>query len=401
MKVSYSNILVLFLLPFISVFAQENITPGVSESDWNAIQAQVTSFLGANYQIIDVVNVDSSLGNRIVADGAIMDPYNTLVACYIFTTREQSGSSLSLHGAIGIFENGNIIWQSGPVVNASFCTSPLITATCDLNNDGNVEIVTSWFGGTNGNTEHLWIFSWNGASGNLITAANDNNESVLISATSGFEYVDVNGDNIYEITGDWYANPSDEQTQKIIYSWNGSQYGKWANPPQPLPSGFYPRDKVDVTIKAIIKNIGGKYSYNYKLQSMPISKQMINAFILVTSPDSIKNGASPGDWDFGGVPAKALGWIAPPGFDVFIKPGFTDSSFYFECNRLPTILQSLVRGDNGSWSSIFSDTVNFTIDQWLNEAMSNSFKVMTVGPSTSPSPFIPLNFLDTLIGYTT
>jgi hypothetical protein len=273
------------------------------------------------------------LGNRFVADGAITNPYNTLANCFIFVAREEARSDASqVHGVIGIYRNGTVAWHSGPAINATFSMASSVTASRDLNNDGDVDIITSWFAGPTGGVENLWIFSWDGQTGTLMNAVDDNNESVLISLSSGFEYVDVNGDNIYEITGDWYSNPSDEQTQRIIYSWNGLQYGKWI-PPQPLPSGFYPRDKVDAVIKTFVKSLGTRFSYDYKLQSRPSSKQMINAFVLVTPPDSITNGASPEDWDFGGIPAKAVGWVAPPGFDAFIKPGYADSSFYFESSR--------------------------------------------------------------------
>jgi len=395
MKVNCLCIIVLFfLMPLTSVFAQANIAPGVTGSTWDAIQTQVVSLLDTTYQVTDIVNVDST-------KGAITNPYNTLSGCLIFATMQQVGTSLSLNGTMGIYKNGNVIWQSGPVINVTTSIMPTISAVRDLNNDGKVEIIISCFRGVAGAIESLWIFSWDGTRGNLINAVDTNNESVLISLASGFEYVDVNGDNTYEITGDWYVNLSDEQTQKVTYSWNGSLYGNWASTPQALPSGFYPRDKVNLTLNAIVKNIGGRFSYNYKLQSLSSSKQMINAFVLVTPPDSITNGASPVDWDFGGVPAEAVGWLAPEGFDAFIKPGFSDSSFYFETTRQPAIIQSLIRGDNGSWSSIFGDTVDYSIEQWFDEAKSNSFKTTTVGPADLPNPFVPLNYLDTLSSYAT
>jgi hypothetical protein len=402
MKIYYSSFLVLLLMPFICVNAQEKIAPGVSESDWNTIQTQVTSLLNNSYQVAGIVNVDSAIGNRFVADGAITNPYATLSGCYIFTTQQQDDTSSLLHGTVGVYKNGNITWQSNSVmINATTSSMPSISAVRDLNTDGKVDIITSWFSGATANVECLWIFSWDGQTGTLINAVDDNNESVLISLTSGFEYVDVNGDNIYEIMGNWYANPSDEQTQKIVYSWNGSLYGKWASSPQPLPSGFYPRDKVDAKIKAVIKNIGGKFSYQYSMQNNQDSKQAVNELTLLTSPDSVANDRSPAEWLLGGIVGKALGWVALPGFNRFIKPNSSDTSFYFESNRQPAIVQSLVRGDNGYWSSILGDTVEYTLDQWLDEAKSNSFKVSTIGPSNPPTPFIPINFLDTLTNYTT
>jgi hypothetical protein len=267
MKVSYSSISILIFALYFPVLGQENVAPGVSKSDWEAIQSLVVSGLNSSYQLMDVVNVDSAVGNRAVADGAITNPYGTLSGCFIFTIRQQDDASPSLHGSLGVYRNGSSVWRSDPgIINATYCTMASISEIRDLNDDGKADIVCAWFSGSAGSRECLWIFSWDGQTGNLMNAVDENDESLLISVSSGFEFVDVNGDNVYEISSEWYANPSDEETNKVIYSWNGVQYGKW-NPPQPLPSGFYPRDKVDAVVRTVVKSVGTRFSYSYKLQS--------------------------------------------------------------------------------------------------------------------------------------
>ncbi len=346
--------------------------------------------------------MDSALGNRSVADGAITNSYNTLTSCYVFIAQEQPQDDTSAsHGILGIFKNGNIIWNSGPVINSSLSVGSLISATRDLNDDGKVEMITSWFEGAKGDIERLWIFTWDGSNGNLINAVDQINESILILTATGIKYVDIDGNNIFEITGLWYDNENDEEMKKIIYSWNGAQYGKWANSPQPLPSGFYPRDKVDVTLKAVVNKIDSMFSYHYDLRNLLSSKQKINEFILDTSPDSINNDRSPNYWVLGGVVQRALGWLALPGFNKFIDPGKGDTSFYFETCRLPSIVTSLVRGENGSWIEIFGDTLEYTLDQWYDEAKSNSSKVFTIGPASLTNPSVLIDFIDTLNSFTT
>ncbi len=394
--------LLICVLSIMTTDAQTNISPGVSTLDFIDIQSLVVKQFGVNYEISDIVNVDSALGNRSVADGAINDPYQTLSSCYIFIAQRQSLDDTTVsNGVIGIIKNGNIIWNSGTVINCNASVGSSISVTRDLNQDGKVEIITSWFEGAKGDIERLWIFTWDGKNGSMINALNQNNESELISTSPGYKFVDIDGDGILEITGLWFENENDEEMKKIIYSWNGMQYGKWINAPQPLPSGFYPRDKVDANLKSKVSVVGNKYTYTYYLENKITSKQSINEFLLNTPPDSIENGQGPNEWRIGGVNGKGLGWLAVFDLDEIINPGKIASPFYFETSRLPAIIKSFIRGKNGNWVEIFGDSVEYTLDQWYDEAMANSFKVTTIGPTDPPNPFVPLNFLDSLTSFTT
>ncbi len=400
MRTVYITILFILIFSSINIHAQGNISPGVSQEDWTAIQNRVTDLFGATYFVSDIINVDSAVSNRIVADGAISNPYNTLESCYIFIAHETGEVTLGLHGVIGIYKAGTVIWNSGTSINSTSSISASITATRDLNNDGKVEIITSWYEGVKGDIEVLWIFTWDGLRGNLINDFDSENESVLISIATGFNYFDIDGNDVYEIIGEWYPDENAESMEKIEYSWNGSLYGKWPTSPQPLPSGFYPRNRIDATIKVKTSKIGDKFSYNYTLQSNPTSKQKINEFILCAQIDSVSNYRNPNEWVLGGVIGRAIGWIGLQGFEKYIEPGKSDSSFYFESYRLPAIASSLIRGDNGNWVDIYGNASEFTPEKWLDEAISNSYKVKTIGPADLPNPFVPLNFLDTLNSYT-
>jgi hypothetical protein len=401
MKIIYRIVFLMITSLSVKIYAQENISPGVNEIDQEVIQGQVTSIFGAEYEVTCIINPDSAINNRLVADGAISNPYGTMSNCFIFVAQEQNSTLSSSHGVVGIYKNGTVFWHSATIVNNSLCVGSSISATLDLNNDGKVEIVTSWFGGVRGDVERLWIFTWDGTTGSLINAIDIKNESVLVSKASNFEYIDIDGNEVFEITGLWLENENDENLKKIVYCWNGTQYGKWASIPQPLQSGFYPRNKVDATVKATIMSLMDKFLYNYKLQNKTSSRQKINEFIFDVPPDSISNNRCMDNWIIGGVTGKGFGWILLPGFHNFLTQGKSDSSFYFECNRLPAIVQCFIRGENGSRVPMQGDSIDYNFDRWYNDVRDNSFKIVTIAPKNPPVPFIPLDFLDTLTSYTT
>jgi hypothetical protein len=402
MKISFTVIVALFFMQFSSLFARINISPGVSDVDWLAIEAKVTSLWGIHYKVINIVNVDSALGNRSVADGNVTDPYHTLAGAYVFLSKEEIQDIFAdLHGAVGVYKNGDIIWQSDTIINAALSLSAAISNIRDLNNDGKVDIVTSWYKGAKGEVERLWIFSWDGQSGRLENGIDQTNESTLASVAFGFGYFDIDGNDISEIVGKWYPDKDSHQMEKIVYSWNGNVFGKWTPSPQPLPNGFYPRNRISAIVNAIILKVEAGFSYDYRLQSNKSSKQMINEFILSAPFDSISNDKSPDEWVLGGVPGRAIGWLALPGFDKCLKPGDSTSSFYFESCRLPSFVGGLIRGDNGNWVDIYGSASEFSPEKWYDEALSNSFKIMTIGPSNFPTPFSPLDFLDTLASFIT
>jgi hypothetical protein len=143
------------------------------------------------------------------------------------------------------------------------------------------------------------------------------------------------------------------------------------------------------------------FSYNYELQNQITSEQKINEFIFDAAPDSILNNRCMDNWIIGGVSGKGFGWILLPGFHNFLAQGKSNSSFYFECNRLPAIAQCFIRGENGNRVPMRGDSIDFNLDRWYDDVRENSFKIFTVAPKKYPTPFVPLNFLDTLSSYAT
>jgi hypothetical protein len=83
-----------------------------------------------------------------------------------------------------------------------------------------------------------------------------------------------------------------------------------------------------------------------------------------------------------------------------IGPGESLSGFSFESTGLPTIVESYFEGNAALLA--FSAEPPSEMDQILDTLLTfprNTLIQYTIGPSTPPSPFIPVAFLDTLISY--
>ena len=65
-------------------------------------------------------------------------------------------------------------------MNTENVVEQYIKGTMEINNDGRVEIITSWYRGMQGQDKYIWIFSWDGNNGYLINDTTDQGgESVI------------------------------------------------------------------------------------------------------------------------------------------------------------------------------------------------------------------------------
>jgi hypothetical protein len=173
---------------------------------------------------ISGIDIDKSLNNPIEASGKIKDPYHTLSGCFLFLA---DGHESDSKGFIGLYrvETDSVIWQS-VLLSDDFSNRGRVVETNEINKDGKVEIIIA-LGKEPVMTEQLWIFSWNGANGKLITQLDKYGESMIMEFGEYYELKDMDCDGIYEILGKWYKSSNSKTKTIVTYAWNGSIYGKW------------------------------------------------------------------------------------------------------------------------------------------------------------------------------
>ena len=348
----------------------------------NDIKAELTSKYVSTYSVNALVDVNQELNSYRDFKFPITDPYSTLNDCYIFQADVNSG------GLVGIYKNGTIIWDSGPIIE--FGEYADVLGTIDLNNNGNVEIVFGLYYGMHNSSQSIWIFSWNGQIGSLSNdteSVDELNKSVIFSYDWHTEIYDVDGDGILEIKG------QDEESRVTkIYSWNGVKYGDYGVPvPQYVPMHLL---TAEVICQVTLSQHG--LIFNYTIKNDSASKQPIGRFSVEKIFDLVYDINAPHKWQgsYSHTWDNLLKWgiISDSRFYPynFIQPSNHLDSISFVCDSiLPYITSYYIQGKNGD---------SFPDDQYIFE---NSFKGKTISGKNPPDPFIPIDFLDSLLNYNT
>ncbi len=202
----------------------------------DSIAAKVARLTGYKYDISGI-EVDKSTKDP---ESKIRDPYHTLAGCFIFLAADISDDILNRPGGfIGIYKikADSIIWRSVALPKDFVCgVMGQVEETRDLLGDGKVEIIVSQLENPPA-IQQYWIFSWDGANGQLITQLDDLGESVIMDWGEHFQIKDVDGDGVYEIQGWWYKDDSFTTKSRVTYSWNGTLYGKWGKSSRSLMKG--------------------------------------------------------------------------------------------------------------------------------------------------------------------
>jgi len=380
-----------------SVFGQY----GVTSEDSLSITQQLNVIFGKDYAAIQIINVDSVENIFNWKFGRINDPYSTLNNCLLFGASEKLSNYEYGKSIVGIYKNNQIIWYSDFI--PSDYKFNKIYATIDLTKNGIVEILTEWQGsiGAINPSSYLWIFDWDGITGKSVTKLDNLNESFIWTHPyGGFEFIDIEGDGIWEIIG--YDMAEGDSLVPNVFSWDGEKYGVWNNTSTiGTTEMFFPRNNFAATVIAkVIKKDGNNYKYSYIVKNGAYSSQFINEFDVYGSTDSVSNIIKPNRWD-GFNLGSEISWEDSIGYDIDIftmkyqiKPGNGLDNFTYDTYGLPIISKTYLRGFN---YNLYQGDENYTkVDDYLN----NSVIVTTVAASDPPSPFIPINFLDTLINYT-
>ena len=394
--------LVLFLIIFLSSF---NVYSQILYNGpvYDDIQSWLGDHFNNNYRIAKIYKMQGIIESGISypTPHQLFDPYGTLQHNYLFITKGKSQpDNVIPKGFWGVYHEGQIIWVSNAVIYTDHNASLELFATADLNNDGKVEVmIQSSIPGNVAGAQWLWIFSWDGMTGNFITEVDSVGQSTIVSQTNvaDFEFADVSADGIWEIQGTW-EDETGEGERLITYGWNGQLYGKWPGIPQPDEDAFLPRDAVDVKVQAIVTSNDSTFLYTYKLENKPTSIQDINEFNIDRKIDSVRIVSSRKRWEFF-INGDLYRWKDFHGITFrhktnFLTKGEATSDFKFESKGLPVISKYYVRGYNKI--PLSQDIPLSTV---YNDIFQNSVSGYTVVPSTLPDSINAYDFLDSLIYY--
>ncbi len=149
-----------------------------------------------------------------------------------------------------------------------------------------------------------------------------------------------------------------------------------------------------VVYSKILKQIN-EFTYSYKVLNMSEAEQEIWKFYIEAKVDSF-NIIAPTGWysrKLNKLNLIAASWASLDSMkDIF--PGTRKDNFVIKSKGLPGIVNFFAIG---YIDAQFDEGTEFK--KSTTGIFNNSVKGYTIGPSTPPSPFLPLSFLDTLTSY--
>ncbi len=393
----------------------------------NQLSLQIKQQLGPNYSFSYFIL--NSMLYKFSIYGELADPYGTLKNKVLFTAYPAyNGDSTSDEGnyytrpdstVIGFWGNGTILWISQPICitntdtsvfgqNYNYGCSGEIMTTADINLDGRVDIILM-VGGYY--VTNLWIISWDGTNGEIINDIDPINRTTKLIGKYYFHLIDPNDNEIKEILTYWPPNEDTTATAfkypqvnistlpYVSYGWNGSKYGLWNNTVQVGLNQFLPANRLSGSVNCIINKDPNSDSliYSYSVSSQNISKQRIGDFYLEKMTESKKIFSPERWWVVGGFDSSGINWTSFWS-QISVHPGATVSGFLVKSLIIPAIIQYHLRGEVQT-VAFGPDLDIYNYSDIANDIRTNSITGYTIAPVDTPSPFVPLNFLDTLLNF--
>jgi hypothetical protein len=167
--------------------------------------------------ILDVDNPPKPLEGS--SEAIYEDASHQLQHCILVMYRNQDSTEDA--GAMAIIREGKILWHSRAFILGFAPTASSIIGYCDLNEDGNTDIICAVASGSHFEMESLWIITPNLEGGQLLNSTYSNGYSSVVGASESFAFVKTKGSKLREIRS--LDNASDNQ-RSIVYRWNGAAF---------------------------------------------------------------------------------------------------------------------------------------------------------------------------------
>jgi hypothetical protein len=393
--IKYLRVLSLAII-FTTVIKAQNEQGGLIDPDDPSgnIKTQITSLIqaryGASYNDIGIQVIDSLIArNKSSSEwGVLNDRYGTLHGCVLFDADQSEGWHDKC--IMGIYKNGQLLWCS----DSTFCNIWGGTFSIeDINHDGKIEILIERYHPSNIESRYLWIISWDGMTGTIINGVDgENKNSVICSAAEMFQLITTDTTSPMRIRGYW-------SDQWITYGWTGTNYGILPSTEQIRGDDYLPANLLSASVDCNVIAYGDSLLYSYQIHNTPTSKQKISLYALRNIGSIIPFISSNLEfWGYSTLKRISL-WNAFNNQEP-ISIG-ESTSISFKSTYTPCIVPYYAQGlQLGPFFNPDSLTAN-DVDKFVNNVFNNSFTRSTIGPANLLSPFIPLNFLDTLSRYTT
>jgi hypothetical protein len=357
------------------------------------------NFTLGNYMLDSFIEIDSVGNNKAtdLTDYGVINPYNTLDNCVLFTAIDTSGNPINWTNHFGIYRNEQIIWLSEGIED---CSWRRFVGVRDINNDGLVDIITACNSGITGNYEQIWIYSWNGIIGTVVNQVDEGGYSLITLLNRSCKIMDLNGDGLFEILGnDEFYNEEDERLITTeVFSWNGNRYGIWPNTPTYEPDTYSAANYFVANVFIEVSKQQDSLVYKYRISNSYESAQKIKYFFLTTK---IKKAdflySAPLGWDFF-TEIAPLVYFEAINKSAQIATNTSLPGFYLKTNALPTINAIYLQAEHLKPDySVEEFTLHYP--EYLNNIYTNSIIIISICPEIPVLPFIPINFLDTLLNY--
>ncbi len=386
-------IIFLFYIATNVILAQKHF---VSPEDSVAIDQQLDSHFGVDYEITDYIFVDSLEEHSDIDRELIDDEYGTLDNCIVFTAEKVTESFRNVKGIVGVYKNGQIIWYSDYIIpDNEIYGNGFIYSIEDINNDGKVEIMTEWEaeGGMRYQNKVLYVHSWDGNQGILVVDVSKGYSPIDRPDTGIFKIIDVQGDGVFEIVSIGFENVT------TVYEWNGNNYVFSETAQIDSIQMFFPRNNFTPIVTCVVTKNDNNYTYEYTVKNSESSAQSINEFDVygfdkytdIYGNIDIKDTSVSTDFNkwYGARLETSVTW-----YGYKIKPLLGVNNLIYKSNALPIIGEAYLRGYNYQWSGDYRE--NTSVKDYLN----NSVIIKTIAAKLPPEPFIHVGFIDTLTTYT-
>jgi len=414
MKLFFITFFIITLLDFYNFnhIQAQNITEPFNASSEivSYIESQMYSKYNHEFKTTIFIVVDSILNKIPVTymDEYMFNPYNTLDGISIFSCQKDNESEDS--SIIGIFKDGSILWDSGPLISGNVLGD--IVFCRDINKDNTVDIgllseSSDFSEGYNPNkiVDYLWILSWNGINGIFINEVDYiTSKSKLIPGP--FRLFDQNGDGVYEISSVFTYNDEYSDTipqyppenfPYVTYGWNGDKFGLWPEVYQLSENDYYPAIWINPKIDCMVLPYDSLLILDYSVYNLPNSLQEIEKITIsnlyvqcvdssITSQNGIlsRPGVLQDSWTFSPELSNYSGLIAQG----------EKSNYILKVYGLPCITQVYIQG-----KTALELTREISIESSIERIKNNSILRNTIGLSKFPENLDCGDFLDSIKSY--